>query len=64
MFETSELNLRDRRTEGLVRMLFLVMTVLLVVPVILILVIGLVFGLVGGAVSFIVGRGFDALISG
>jgi phosphate transport system permease protein len=37
MFEATEINARDKRTEGLVRMLFLLMTMLLVVPVLLIL---------------------------
>jgi phosphate transport system permease protein len=37
MFEASELNERNRRTESLVRLLFLTMTVLLIVPVVLIL---------------------------
>jgi len=37
MFSATELNLRNRRTEKLVRLLFLVMTVLLVLPVIIIL---------------------------
>jgi phosphate transport system permease protein len=50
VFETSELNLRDRRTEGLVRMLFLLMTVLLVVPVVLILMILVIKG--GPALSW------------
>lgn len=50
MFETSELNRRDKRTEGLVRALFLLMTVLLVVPVILILIILVIKG--GPALSW------------
>jgi phosphate transport system permease protein len=37
MFESTSLNARNRRTQGLVRLLFLVMTLLLILPVLLIL---------------------------
>ena len=37
MFAATELNIRNRRREGLVRLLFLVMTILLIVPVLMIL---------------------------
>ncbi len=37
MFAATELNIQNRRREGLVRLLFLVMTVLLIVPVLMIL---------------------------
>lgn len=37
MFEPTELNLRNRRTEGLIKLLFSVMTVLLALPVVIIL---------------------------
>ncbi len=37
MFAATELNIQNRRREGLVRLLFLVMTILLIVPVLMIL---------------------------
>ena len=37
MFEATDLNLRNRRTQGLFRLLFLLMTVVLIVPVVMIL---------------------------
>jgi phosphate transport system permease protein len=37
MFEASELNIRNKKNEGLIRLLFLTMTVLLVLPVLIIL---------------------------
>ena len=37
MFAATELNIQNRRREGLVRLLFLVMTVILIVPVLMIL---------------------------
>ena len=36
MFEATDLNLRNRRTQGLFRLLFLLMTVVLIVPVVMI----------------------------
>lgn len=50
MFETTALNQHDRRTQGLVRLLFLVMAVILILPVLAILGVLLVKG--GPALSF------------
>lgn len=44
MFEATSLNLRNRRVEGLFRLLFLLMTVILVLPVIIILTVLVVKG--------------------
>ena len=50
MFEATELNRKNQKREGLVRMLFLLMTVLLILPVVLIL--GLLVIRGGGVISW------------
>ncbi len=64
MFEASELNLRNKRTESLYRTLFLVMTLLLILPVLLILGTLIVKGASAISWEFLFGYPKDGMTAG
>ena len=64
MFEASELNLRNKRTESLYRILFLVMTLLLILPVLLILGTLIVKGASAISWEFLFGYPKDGMTAG
>ena len=64
MFEATDINLRNKRAEGLLRLLFLAMTTLLVIPVVLILAVLVVKGAPVLSIEFLFTEPTNGLTAG